>query len=242
MNRLEHAFPPTLKRSIKNTPILFRLSSHLLGKSVLPLVTKETDLCLEGPPRCANTFCGELLNQFSPNLKIVQHTHAIANVKIALRNDIPVVILIRNPIDAIVSNLIRERSKGFTIKSIKYYCSLYADFFDFIANYHAEFSVMDFELVTNQPDKFLQHICQTLNIHQPLPSQQELNAMTQNALVQIERRNLQVNPSSLTSGSPSLEKHKRKEDIRAELQTNSKKSINVLMRKYETAKEKCEML
>ena len=70
------------------------------------LVTSSTDLVVEGFPRSANSFIEAAIRHASPTeLKLGHHTHARSQVDEAVRQNIPCVVLIRNPIDAIVSYL-----------------------------------------------------------------------------------------------------------------------------------------
>jgi len=70
------------------------------------IVNKETDICIEGFPRSANSFAVEALRyaQADP-IEIAHHTHVPANAMRACKLDIPTAVLIRTPKDAIVSRI-----------------------------------------------------------------------------------------------------------------------------------------
>lgn len=75
------------------------------------LVTRSTDLCVEGFPRSANSFAVGAIQHAQPEpLQIAHHTHVPANAMRACEWGIPTVVLIRSPQDAIVSRvaLVRE--------------------------------------------------------------------------------------------------------------------------------------
>jgi len=79
---------------------LFR---HRAGYEDL-LVTNETDLCIDGFPRSANSFAVGAVQHAQPTLiEIAHHTHVPANPMQACEWGIPTVVLIRNPYDAVVS-------------------------------------------------------------------------------------------------------------------------------------------
>ena len=70
------------------------------------LVTKKTDICIEGFPRSANSFSVQAFRYAQPeSVRVAHHTHVPANAMRACEWQIPTVILIRSPADAIVSRV-----------------------------------------------------------------------------------------------------------------------------------------
>lgn len=69
------------------------------------LVTRETDLCVDGYPRSANSFATSAIQaaQQPEPISIAHHTHVAANLMQACEWGVPAVMLIRAPKDAIVS-------------------------------------------------------------------------------------------------------------------------------------------
>jgi len=68
------------------------------------LVTRSTDLCIEGFPRSGNSFTvGAVEHAQSSPLRVAHHTHVPANAMRACEWGIPTLVLIRNPKDAVVS-------------------------------------------------------------------------------------------------------------------------------------------
>jgi hypothetical protein len=68
------------------------------------LVTKDTDLCIEGFPRSANSFTAGMIAHSEDNtFKIAGHTHAPAQIIRACRLQVPTLVLIRNPFNTIIS-------------------------------------------------------------------------------------------------------------------------------------------
>lgn len=69
------------------------------------LVTDATDLCIEGFPRSANSFAVGAVEHAQPGpLSIAHHNHVPAPILNAVRRGLPTVVLIRDPVDAVVSN------------------------------------------------------------------------------------------------------------------------------------------
>lgn len=70
------------------------------------LVTPHHDICIEGFPRSANSFASMAIEKTNNNrLKVATHTHSPAQVKQAVKLGIPTMVLIRNPIDAVIGDL-----------------------------------------------------------------------------------------------------------------------------------------
>jgi hypothetical protein len=73
------------------------------------LVNEQTDLVIEGFPRSANTFAvvAFQLAQTKP-VRIAHHLHVEAQILNGVKQGLPVCVLIRHPVDAIKSLLIRH--------------------------------------------------------------------------------------------------------------------------------------
>lgn len=70
-------------------------------------VGRSTDLVIEGFPRSGNTFAVHALRTAQPQPpNIAHHLHMAAQVLWGLKRDIPALVLIREPVDAIASLLI----------------------------------------------------------------------------------------------------------------------------------------
>jgi hypothetical protein len=113
-----------MKQSIRNKllQVKFELGSRLGHRSTLfylwrrffrpdtveCLLTEQTEIVIEGFPRSGNTFAVAAfrLAQCRP-VKIAHHSHKIAQVTEAIKADIPTLVVIRHPSDAVVSLVIR---------------------------------------------------------------------------------------------------------------------------------------
>src|SRR5262245_23281752 len=68
----------------------------------------DTELVIEGFPRCGNSFAFAAFRQAQPRpVSIAHHLHAPAQVLAAVRRGTPALVLIRPPDDAVVSLLLR---------------------------------------------------------------------------------------------------------------------------------------
>jgi hypothetical protein len=68
------------------------------------LVDEETDICIEGFPRSANSFAVAAFRHTQDEpVGIAHHNHVPAPVRTAVRRGIPTVVLIRDPVEAVIS-------------------------------------------------------------------------------------------------------------------------------------------
>ena len=85
-------------------PELFFPFVHLKSKSRKLAVTNRTEIVIEGFPRSGNSFAVAAFRAAQPrSVKIATHLHAPAQIILAARKNIPTLVVIRNPIDAVIS-------------------------------------------------------------------------------------------------------------------------------------------
>jgi hypothetical protein len=86
-------------------PALYHEVYRLRDGFVDRLVTDETDLCVEGFPRSANSFAVGAFEYAQPEpLSIAHHNHVPAPLLNAARRGLPALVLIRDPVDTVISN------------------------------------------------------------------------------------------------------------------------------------------
>ena len=83
---------------------LARLRHSRIGGGPLTVVSKETELVIEGFPRSANSFAATAFLSSQPYpVRLASHLHAPAHVMEAVRLGVPVMLIVRDPVDAILS-------------------------------------------------------------------------------------------------------------------------------------------
>ena len=84
--------------------------SRLLVRRSGELVTGQTEICIEGFPRCGNTFAVVAFQAAQlRTISIAHHVHASGSVLIAVRKRKPAIVLIREPEEAVLSLMVRLR-------------------------------------------------------------------------------------------------------------------------------------
>lgn len=190
-----------------NTFLFFWIYPLVLPKNHNLLVKSNTNIVIEGFPRSANTFSVVALNYAnSNNLKIAHHTHSPAQVIKGIRLGIPVLILVRNPRDAIASLLIRE-----PLISLTQAINSYVNFYQSIYEHNQKFVIASFEEIINDYHSSIKKINNkfSTNFIAITPQNKELKEIFK----QIES----FEDKETKRARPSLEKNKFKNKIFTEI-------------------------
>lgn len=105
-----------------------------------------TEIVIEGFPRSANSFAVNAfwIAQDRP-VRIAHHLHAPAQVIAAGRAQVPAIVLVREPSDAIVSYVLWQREIG-----LRPAARTYLDFYRTLEPYQSSFVVATFDQVTTR--------------------------------------------------------------------------------------------
>lgn len=128
---------------------------YKLKKKNRPLIINpKHNICIEGYPRSANTFAVLLVEQCTVNdLQIAHHMHTPSQLIFAQKRNIPSVLVIRNPIDAVISNVLRE--KGMSLATA---LNWYIDFHKRIIDFKGKLIIWPFEKIVSEPTECLSQI------------------------------------------------------------------------------------
>lgn len=117
------------------------------------LVNNKTDICIEGFPRCANSFAFNIFNQWNPGNQVGRHLHLPEQVRRSVKYQTPTIILIRNPGDAIAS-----LSIGLPLVSLSELCKSYIQFYRVVIENIDKLVVSDFDDTTANFDLALREL------------------------------------------------------------------------------------
>lgn len=160
----------------KRNPWVFRLLS-LATRDNAHLTARDTDLCLEGAPSSGNTFALVAVRAMLPGLRISHHSHAVANVRLALHYNVPVVILIRAPEDAAASRMAR-----FHVTAERCLAE-YVEFYSFVMS-RPDLHIFTFDSLVSNPGKMIALVARLTG--RPLPSIDEAR-LRDDALREIDQ-------------------------------------------------------
>jgi len=128
---------------LSTNPTIYMFLYKLFGKNNRLLVNSDTQIVIEGFPRSGNTFSVVALEWAQDRkLNIAHHLHAATQIIWAVNNNIPAVALIRKPVDAVASLVIREPciTIGAGLRE-------YIRFYQAILPYKKDLLVVEFEQV-----------------------------------------------------------------------------------------------
>jgi hypothetical protein len=107
-----------------NHPAVFFSLYWLMRKDPTRVVTPDTQLVVEGFPRSANTFARVAFSKAqNEKVRIAHGLHVPAQVVRAARWQIPTLVLIRKPRDAVLSFVVRDPIS--IDQALRYYLSFY---------------------------------------------------------------------------------------------------------------------
>ncbi|MEJ2491159.1 MAG: hypothetical protein P8Y84_06020 [Desulfuromonadales bacterium] len=117
------------------------------------LVRETSQLCIDGFPRSANTFLTLFFSHWNPNAAVAHHVHLPLQVRMAVKYRVPTIVLIRPPLDAITSLLIREKFLHLWVALIAYRL-----FYRQVARYRESFVLADFATSITAPEKIIEEV------------------------------------------------------------------------------------
>ncbi|MEO0458095.1 MAG: hypothetical protein AAF152_16145 [Cyanobacteria bacterium P01_A01_bin.114] len=208
------------KRLLKNTK--YR-AGHLMGRhellfQLLPFskqnqwkkVSPQKDICIEGFPRSANSFFSVAFRRYNPTAQAAHHMHAPLQVIKAAEYEIPCVVLIRNPLDAIASVLVVDRtlSTRFAIQS-------YINFYERVWPVRDKVVVSEFKDTTQRPHSTVKRVNQRYGTSfQMEPITPELR---ESIFSQLQTTQKQLNQPEHLVAIPTEAKARIKQDVLQEL-------------------------
>jgi hypothetical protein len=146
--------------SARHPKIFFPLVK-LRGRNTQLIVTPQTDVVIEGFPRSGNTFAVAAFQfaQSQPQ-RIARHLHAPAQVIQAARWDLPTIVLVREPEEAILSLVLR-----YPFVQLRQALYDYIRFYTAILPYRDSFVVGMFDTVTNDFGRVIQELNGRFSTH-----------------------------------------------------------------------------
>lgn len=197
-------------------------------------VNRDTEIVIEGFPRCGNTFAVIAFQAAQQRkIRIAHHLHVPAQIRFAARHEIPTLVLIREPLAAISSLIVRhpERSpEQCLIEYTNFYASIVSLKNRFVVSDFTE-TVHDFGSVTARINERFK-TCFGCFEHTP----DNIEAVFE----RIEKNNrILENGSVMQLARPAQEKELPKEEVKAMLQSEG---FNPLLKVAERAYQRLTTL
>jgi len=140
-----------LKLLLSKIPILSIYFYRIFTKKRSLVISRNTNLVIEGFPRSANTFSVVAFESVqTKKIIIAHHLHLPFQINYACKHNIPALVLIREPTEAISSAIIFNN-----FLSIAEYLKSYIYFYTSISNCNDKFIVGLFDEVIHAYDKII---------------------------------------------------------------------------------------
>ena len=194
------------------------------------VVNAKKDICIEGYPRSANTYTVLLVEKYATRpLDIAHHLHLPAQLKYAVHYNIPAVLLIRKPSDAITSLLLREESIT-TENAIKWYIHFHRG----LRRYRDRLIIWEFDALVADPASHLRDLSRRVNNFSIAIDQIE-NETIFTEIDRLDRltkkKEVKSDQFALINSRPGKGKREKKNQLREELRS---------VPKYRRLMEECE--
>jgi hypothetical protein len=162
------------------TPIFLptvRFRPALRDPDPRPWVSRTTEIVIEGYPRSGNTFAVVAFRLAQGReIEIAHHLHAAAQVKRAARLDVPAIVLIREPSEAILSLVVRDPHA-----SMRWALRSYIRFYSAVVPYLEKTVVAPFATVTSDLASIIRMVNKRYGtaFKEFVPTQDALNSVRQ---------------------------------------------------------------
>jgi hypothetical protein len=205
-------------------PTYYELWCRLVRPNALArFASPDTDIVIEGFPRSGNTFAvAAFIIAQGCDVKIARHTHKVMQIIRAVELQLPILILIRRPDDAVISLRIRHPYISFK-QALKNYIRYYNG----IKSYKKGFYLARFEDVTTDYRQVIQHVNNKFHTEFKLFENSLENQQKAFRLVE-EMHLVQTGNSSIDEAQvprPSEERKKVKEKFYSDLEKKELKMI-----------------
>lgn len=200
-------------------PFIYTAISRMLSNRNECYTSKQSQIVIDGFPRCANTYATYAFETAQPvKLVMAHHIHKQSQFIVAEKYNIPCILLIREPLGCISSLLIRQPKYDPAI-ALKGYHFLYNSLLQY-----NNYVVGNFENILNDYASIINHLNQKFgshftpyektkaneaNVKQIVQTQAELNGASdyqQRVAYPTEERNAAADAIKSTLGKPAYEK------------------------------------
>lgn len=135
-------------------------------------ICKDTELVIDGFPGSANSFAFKSFKQSQTRpVKVGHHSHAPSQIIKAIKQGIPVLLIIRAPADAVVSLTSR-----WSYISVTQALQIYIRFYTKLTPYASHYVVSTFEQTTQYLDQMVQNVNSKFGTHFDLVDVPKANA------------------------------------------------------------------
>jgi hypothetical protein len=212
-----------LRKLIQTNPLLYRIWFNLIRKSktTATLPDKKDYFYFGGFPRSGNSYLTNLIKELHPKVPFSHHLHTIAAIKIALNEKIPVVIIVRHPLECIASLQVMNQKDQDEINKplLERYISEYIHYHAFVLKHKQDLEIVVFEKTIKSPDEFLTTLYEVSDPKIDPVKTEELSVerLSEKTTIGEKQKKMDKEHAVRFSSLPNKERTKLKEGIKAVL-------------------------
>jgi hypothetical protein len=219
-----------LELYVRNNHKLFKTFTSLFNIKN-SLVNDNTDICVDGFPRSANSYTTYFVKVANKKLNVAHHTHSPINIKLALKKDVPMLILIRKPLPAISSLILKmetDKNLHFTL-FIEYAFIRYKTYYNYVIKNHSNIIILNFEEFTKKPSLILKELDNLRLV------KESLNAyiLHKKALQLLREEEKKLDREHNSTSIPDKKRKQDKREIKRYLKKYYNKDLRSLNRLYD---------
>jgi len=213
---------------VRAQPTLYRAYLQLRGQSV-EFPGPETRLHITGYPRSANTSTFFIFRELLDEHRLTSHNHTVADLEFARRHEVDTVVMLRAPLEAISSHVVKRRHQPDTQHPLvqrlsqigpSLYVQMallhYVQYYQYVSSHQHDFVIGDFELVVDDPVAFTRSIADQLSFDLEWSAE----AVERGRERYRERKIAKDDEPSEISGLPDADKERQKDAVKRELRSH----------------------
>lgn len=199
-----------VRRKINRYPAVYNTFSHMRPSRRNRLATRRSTIVIEGFPRSGNTYAVAAFVTANPGTAhIARHLHAPAHVDRAVRYGLPTLVLIRHPVEACSSYLIRRPALTVT-EALREYI----DFYSAVCRYRQAVVVGDFPILISDYGAIIRRLNRRFGTSFVPYRHTEENERRSFELVEaMNRRESGGGVEESTVARPSVSRQRRKQEL-----------------------------
>ena len=212
-------------------PTTFKLLANLNRKKKHILVNKDSEIVIEGFPRSGNTFAHVAFEYAQGrDVNIASHFHAPGQIIWGVKSNVPTLLLIREPVDAVSSLLIRENYLS-EMQVLRWYI----EFYQSVYPYMNRLVLADFNEVISDFGQVMIKINKHYSTSFIPFEHSEENVQTCFRIIEdLDRQDTkQENVTEKTVSRPSKIRNRLKIDVKKRLQTNYSQILHEAQKIYQ---------
>jgi hypothetical protein len=211
-----------IRKWFKSVPFLYVIWLKYLRKTKLTIPSNEDVFYFDGYPRSGNSYLTNLFKNIFPTAKFSHHLYCVASLKIAIKNKIPAIIIVREPLESISSLIVMDNpSLVLDDKTVARYVDDFIDYFQYLKMKLDIINIISFESTIKNPELFFLCLEQAVpNLKITKKDYDLVSEFVDNKLVEKKQSSMSNDHAVRFSSTPNQERTAKKEKVKTFLINN----------------------